>query len=408
MQVLAACVWLPFCGVIGRASAGARAGRWSPAHIVVVVLENKSFDEVVGDREMPYLNALASGGALMTRAYFAQTPYGIVPAGHASYLPARPSQPNYLYLFSGHHQGVLPSWFQSPGSPYTGTATNDAAGNKLASPVPGTAVGIGNNLIPASLRPFTTPNLGAALIDSGRTFASFSESLPYPRYDEAADRSPIADLYRRKHNAAINWIDLPSGSVAADKRRFLLPVEANLAFANTADSADGTRYRGFAVDADGNRIGFDRLPTVSIVVPNEQHDLHSAGKAACDAWLAANIKPYADWARDHDSLLIVTFDEDGSTNSAHGDAYRTGIDPILTLFYGPPGKVIPGRYDELIDHLNVLATLLDRYGLLDQFKRDFAQAHQGVHAERELANLRPVLDVFGEGPKLAPIGAPAN
>ena len=154
-------------------------------------------------------------------------------------------------------------------------------------------------------------------------------------------------------------------------------MEANLAFANTTDPVDGTRYRGFAVDADGNRTGFDQLPTVSIVVPNEQHDLHSAGKAACDAWLAANIKPYADWARDHDSLLIVTFDEDGSTNSSHGDAYRTGIDPILTLFYGPPGKVIPGRYDELIDHLNVLATLLDRYGLLDRVQTRFRAGAPG-------------------------------
>jgi len=401
LQVLAASVWLPFCGVIGRASAG--AGRWSPAHIVVVVLENRSFDQIIGDREMPYLNALASDGALMTRAYFAETPYGIVPAGQASYLPARPSQPNYLYLFSGHDQGVLPQWFQSAGSPYTGIATNDAAGSKLASPLSGTTVGIGNNLIPADIRPFTAPNLGAALIESGRSFASFSESLPYPRYDGAADRSPIADLYRRKHNPAINWIDLWGRDIAADKRRFLLPVEANLGFASTTDPADGTRYRGFAVDADGARIGFDRLPTVSMVVPNEQHDLHSAGKPECDAWLAANVKPYADWARDHDGLLIVTFDEDGSTNSAHGDAYRIGIDPIVTLFYGPPRKVIPGRYDEHIDHLNVLATLLDRYGLLEQFKRDFAQAHQGPQAERELANLRPILDVFGEGPRLAPI-----
>jgi hypothetical protein len=344
----------------------------------------------------------------MTRADFAQTPYGIVPSGHESYLPARPSQPNYLYLFSGHNQGVVPSWFQSPGSPYLGTATNDAAGNRLPRSMPRTPVGIGNNLIPASTRPFTTPNLGAALIASGRSFASFSESLPYPRYDKEGDPSPIADLYRRKHNPAINWIDLAGRGVAADRRRFVLPVEANLAFANTTDPADGTRYRGFAVDADGNRIGFDRLPTMSIVVPNEQHDMHSAGKAACDAWLEANIKPYADWAREHDSLLVVTFDEDGSTDSSRGDAYRTGIDRIVTLFYGPPGKVIPGSYDEPIDHLNVLATLLDRYGLLDQFKRDFLQAYRGREAENEAANLRPILDVFGEGARLAPIVPSGN
>ena len=387
----------------GFATPSEAADKWSPAHVVIVILENKSFPGIIGDRELPYLNGLAKQGALMTRAYFAQTPYGIVPAGYSARLPTRPSQPNYLYLFSGHHQGVLPSWFQDPASPYTGTAINDASGKRLPAPLSNTPIGIGNNVIPASMRPFTTPNLGAALIASGRSFASFSESLPYPRYDAAGDPSPVADLYRRKHNPAINWIGLGSRSVSADQSKNVLPVESNLGFTETTDPHDGTRYRGFAVDAQGNRIGFDQLPTVSIVVPNEQHDMHSAGKPACDEWLETHIKPYADWARQHDSLLIVTTDEDGTTNASRGDPYMTGIDPITTFFYGPPDKVISGKYDERIDHLNVLATVLDRYGLLDAFKREFLQAHRGPEAENMAANLRPVLDVFGEGPALPPI-----
>src|SRR5262245_17708449 len=186
--------------VLGLAPPAVAADRWSPAHIVIVILENKSFSGMIGDAELPYLNALARQSALMTRAYFSQTPYGIVPAGYSGRLPARPSQPNYLYLFSGHHQGVLPKWFQDAASPYMGTAINDSSGNRLPAPISNTPIGIDNNVIPASLRPFTTPNLGAALIASGRSFASFSESLPYPRYDGAGDLSPAADLYRRKHN----------------------------------------------------------------------------------------------------------------------------------------------------------------------------------------------------------------
>jgi len=399
MRSLSFILW----AVLGLAVPAAAADRWSPAHVVIVILENKSFPGTIGDGELPYLNALANQGALMTRAYFAQTPYGIVPAGYAGRLPARPSQPNYLYLFSGHHQGVVPSWFQDPRSPYVGTAINDSGGNRLPAPVSNTPVGIGNNVIPASLRPFTTPNLGAALIASGRSFASFSESLPYPRYDGAGDLSPAADLYRRKHNPAINWIELGSRRVAGDERKNLLPVESNLGFTETTDPNDRTRYRGFAVDAQGNRIGFEQLPTVSIVVPNEQHDMHSAGKRACDAWLEIHIKPYAEWAREHDSLLIVTMDEDGSTNATRGDPYMTGIDPIATFFFGPPGQVVAGKYDERIDHLNVLATVLDRYGLLEAFKRDFLQAHRGVEAEKMAGNLRPIRDVFGEGAPLAPI-----
>ena len=325
------------CAVVGFVAPSAAADKWSPAHIVIVILENKSFSGIIGDAELPYLNALANQSALMTRAYFAQTPYGVVPAGYSARLPARPSQPNYLYLFSGHHQGVVPSWFQDPRSPYVGTAINDPSGNRLPAPILNTATGIGNNLIPASMRPFTTPNLGSALIASGRSFASFSESLPYPRYDGAGDISATADFYRRKHNPAINWTELGSRPVPADQRKNVLPVESNLGFAQTTDPNDGTRYRGFAVDAQGNRIGFEQLPTVAIVVPNEQNDMHSAGKRVCDRWLETHIKPYADWAREHDGLLIVTVDEDGSTNGTHGDPYMTGIDPIATVFYGPPG-----------------------------------------------------------------------
>ena len=374
------------------------AASWAPEHIVIVVLENRSFDQVINDPGMPYLNSLVRGGALMTQSHFAQIPYGIVPAGWGAPLPARPSQPNYLYLFSGHHQGVTPSYFRAPGSPYLGTASNDADGTRLPGPISNIPVGTGNSLIPARLRPFTTPNLGAAIIASGRNFASFSESLPYPRYDAPDDPNPDQDLYRRKHNPAINWIDLTARFVPADRRKFVLPLEANLGFSNTLDPISGKRYRGFAVDAKGNKIGFDELPTVSLVIPNEQNDLHSGDSAATDGWLRSNIKPYADWARTHNSLLIVTFDEDGSTDSSQGEPDR-----IATIFFGPVGKVIPGLYDERIDHLNVLSTMLDRYGLLEPFKRDFLMAHTGLEAKQEYANLRPIKDVFGEGLRLAPV-----
>jgi phosphatidylinositol-3-phosphatase len=360
---------------LAASRAPARAA-WRPAHTVIVVLENRSFDQVIGSAEMPYLNELARAGALMTSAYFAQTPYtGDSPSG----LPARPSQPNYFYLFSGDDQGVLPAWMS----------------------------GVGNELVPAEWRPFTTPNLGAALIESGATYAGFSESLPYPHYDAPADPDPKEDLYRRKHNPTINWINVTHAEVEPAKRRFVLEPATNLGFSSTHDPVDGRDHRGFAVDEHGTAIGYDRLPTVSLVVPNEQNDAHSAPSSRCDDWLRRNVAPYADWAREHDGLLIVTYDEDGSTKAQKGDPYRTGIDRIATLFVGPRDHVLPGRYAETIDHLNVLATVLDRYAILDAFRRDFGAAHHEPDAGAELANLRPIRDVFGEGPPLPPLEAHA-
>jgi hypothetical protein len=391
------------CGLGWFLSTASLAGPWMPDHIVLVILENRSFDQVIGDPSMPCLNAFAKGGALMTQSYFGQIPYATIPNGFNAPLPSRPSQPNYLYLFSGHHQGVTPEWFQEPRSPYLGIALNDPKGNKLRTPIRDTRIGVGNNPIPADWLPHLTPNLGAAIINSGRSFTSFSESLPYPHYEAAGDPAPDQDFYRRKHNPVINWINLAGRLVSAAKRKFVLPVETNLGFLNTKDPIDGRSYRGFAVDATGNKLGYDQLPTVSIVVPNEQDDMHSASQAQGDAWLMANIKPYADWAQSHDSLLIITFDEDGATDASLKGDYRLGIKPIPTIFFGPDGKVIPGLYDERMDHLNVLSTILHHYGLLESFKQDFLGEYKGREAALRFANLRPILDVFGEGPRLAPI-----
>ena len=307
--------WIVFaCWVTNAPSVNAAPG-WAPDHTVIVILENKSAQQIEGNKDASYLNTLAQNGAYMVQAHFAQTPYGIVPRDAGSYLPARPSQPNYLYLFSGNNQGVLPNWFHADDSPYLGTAIYDRLGNVLGRPVPSTSVGIGNSQIPADMRPFMTPNLGAAIINAGGTFGSFSESLPYPHFDDTFDPGGSAkdpDLYHRKHNPAINWINMTGKRLPADKARFVLPISANLGFTSTHDPVDGKDYRGFAVDAKGNPIGYEQLPTVSIVVPNEQHNAHSNSIAAADAWLKTYIKPYADWARTHNSLLIVTFDEDAS------------------------------------------------------------------------------------------------
>jgi acid phosphatase len=59
-------------------------------HIVVVIMENHSFSDMIGNGDAPFINELAQGGALFTNAS------GV----------AHPSQPNYLALFSGSTQNV--------------------------------------------------------------------------------------------------------------------------------------------------------------------------------------------------------------------------------------------------------------------------------------------------------------
>jgi hypothetical protein len=377
-----------------------------PTHTVIVVLENHSASQVYGGKfsfdDMPYLGALAKAGATMTRATFGQTPYGRTPAGYTGPLPARPSQSNYLYLFAGNNQGVLPEYFAQGVAPvwypYHGAATNDSNGDLLAQPRNDVAVGIGNRQVPVAMRPFTTPNLGAAVIKSGGSFASFSESLPFPSFDDETFDSG-AGLYKRKHNPVINWIDLAQGAKGAAASDNVLPLAANLGFEPTMDPRTHQGYRGFARDAVGKALDFSQLPTVSIVVPNQEHDAHDGSLAACDRWLQENIGPYAQWAQQHGALLVVTFDEDGATKAVPGGAKKAGIDTIATIFYGPMVK--PGQYDEPIDHLNVLATVLALHADLKDFRKDFSAAHAGEEAASELANLQPIAAIFGSGPAIA-------
>lgn len=383
-------------------------------HIVIVVLENSSAEaggerRTRGNPAMPFLNGLAGDpqhGARFTHAWAAETPYRRIPAGFDKPLPARPSQPNYLFLFSASHQGVLPAWFADPGSPYLGDAELAPNGDRLAAPQTNVPTGIGNRQIPAQRRPFTTANLGATLRAGGKTFLSFSEGLPHPFWDAEGDPQPERDNYRRKHNAAINWIDFGAPTtqrlVSAGRRRFLLPPDINLAFRTSVDPS-GRHWRGFAEDAQGKPLDFHHLPSVSLVVPDEQHDAHSASVGAADNWLQDNIGPYARWARRNNSLLIVTFDEDGATDTSQGNAYHFGNHRISTLFYG--AGVRPGAYPERIDALNVLATVLHNQGLLDAFRRDFALTcpDDSATCARQLANLRPIEDVFGRGPALREI-----
>ncbi|MBN9563864.1 MAG: hypothetical protein J0H14_24540, partial [Alphaproteobacteria bacterium] len=59
-------------------------------HIVVVMMENHDYNEIIGNAQAPYINNLAAGGALLTN-YTAIT---------------HPSEPNYFALYAGSTFGI--------------------------------------------------------------------------------------------------------------------------------------------------------------------------------------------------------------------------------------------------------------------------------------------------------------
>jgi len=239
-----------------------------PDHIVVVMEENHSYNEIIGSTSAPYINSLAQQGALFTQSFAVE----------------HPSEPNYLDIFSGSNQGV----------------TDDSCPHS-----------------------FSTANLGAQVLQAGLTWQSYSEGLP-----AVGSTICTSGAYARKHNPWVNFDTAPNA----------IPASDNLPFQGY--------YPGTVAPVD-----YTKLPAVSFVVPNLINDMHDGTIQQGDTWLQSNIDGYAQWAKTHNSLLIITWDEDDSSQSNH----------VATLFVGQ--SVNPGQYSEHINHFNVLRTIEDADGL---------------------------------------------
>ncbi len=227
-------------------------------HVLLVIMENHSAQNIIGNPAAPYINSLATSGASMTQ----------------SFAITHPSQPNYIALFSGALNGVL------------------------------------DNTCPITL---TAENLGSELIGANLSFIGYSESLPSPGYTGCT-----SGPYARKHNPWVNFTNVPA---ASNQPLTSLPTD------------------------------FATLPTVSIVVPNLNNDMHDGTIGQADTWLRTNIDGYLQWAKQHNSLLVLTWDEDDNNAGNR----------IPTIFAG--AGVRTGQYPEHIDHYSVLRTLQDMYGL---------------------------------------------
>jgi acid phosphatase len=79
--------------------------------------------------------------------------------------------------------------------------------------------------------------------------------------------------------------------------------------------------------------------------------MHDCPKGDADAWMRHKLDSYVAGAATHNSLLILTFDEDNGTDGNH----------IPTLVLG--AGVRPGDRPERVDHYAILRTIEDLYGL---------------------------------------------
>ena len=239
-----------------------------PDHVVIEILENQSYADVHDSADAPYINSLLvdTSAAVLVK----------------SFALTHPSQPNYIMLFSGANQGV----------------TDDN--------------------LPAAA-PFTTPNLGASLIQKGFTFTGFAEDLPSVGYTGAT-----SGQYARKHCPWVDWQGTGTNQIASKFNQPLTSIPTD----------------------------FTKLPTLSFVMPNLLDDMHSGSIAQGDTWLKAHLKSYIDWCKTNNSLFIMTFDEDDTLSQDN---------QVMTIIIGQ--NIKGGIYSQHITHYNLLRTIEDLYGL---------------------------------------------
>ncbi|GLW19439.1 hypothetical protein Stsp01_61820 [Streptomyces sp. NBRC 13847] len=189
-------------------------------------------------------------------------------------------------------------------------------------------------------RSMTAPNLAQELLAAGKTFASYNEGLPAQGSTTCAD-----GRYVQRHSPWFAFRNVPPDT--------------------------GKTFAQFPRD------DFTALPTLSFVIPDMCHDMHDCGVGSGDTWLKDNLADYARWAEDHNSLLMVTWDEDN----------YFGSNRIATVFHG--AHLTRGSLSGDYNHYSLLRTFEDMYGT----------GHAG-----NAATATPVTGVFDTGGTEPPDG----
>jgi len=249
-----------------------------PDHLIICIMENRGYNQIIGSSQAAYINTLAADnkGALFTNSH------GLT----------HPSQPNYLMLYSGSNQGVI----------------DDATPTNI---------------------PFVTANLGASLINAGYKFTGYCEDLPSVGYN-----GTVFGSYYRKHNPWSNWQQAPSNGYPVTVNQPLTALPSN----------------------------FDSLPNVCFVIPNIINDMHDGTIQQGDTWLQSNMGSLINWCKTHNSLFILTWDEDAATTP----------NQIPTIFIGE--KVLHGQYNQYVSHYSILRTIEEMYSLSYAGHSDTAHA----------------------------------
>lgn len=238
--------------------------------VVLVVEENHGYSSTIGSSAMPYLNSLASQYSLATQ-YYADT---------------HPSIGNYLMMTTGQ------------------IITNNDGFNG----------------------PVSVDNLVRHLIQAGKTWKAYAQSLPSVGYTGGD-----SGAYLHRHNPLSYFTDVANSS---NERLNLVP------------------FTQFAQDLNSGQ-----LPDFSFVVPDANNDAHNGTLQQADQFLQTNIAPVLSNPQfKNGGLLLILFDEAETADSTHGGGH-------VAMVLAGPGAKQGFQSSTLYQHQNLLKTITTYLGV---------------------------------------------
>ena len=364
----------------GSAQANEQGSFGELDHVFLIIMENQTDTDIIGNANAPFINAYAKVANQATN-YFA--------VGH-------PSAPNYLEIVGGSNFGLTndfwPNWVNggcidnAPSSgcanaftpiavagfdnPVVATATSSTDCNGQ---ITLTTTAVPNNcaLYNYPAKVFTPQSIADQLVAKQKSWKTYQESLPIVvpgvagvNYADGAFSNlspaavfapgPIQKLYAVKHDPFAYFQNIEIGG------------DDQLSLAEVTDF-DGPN--GLWADLQSA----NSAPNLMFIVPNQCHDMHggvSGGTPICStkttaesgllmsegdaevAKLVNGIKASDTWKKGRNAIVVV-WDENDFSNAANS------VVMLVETNYARNGRVSNNPYD----HFSLLRTLEAGFGL---------------------------------------------
>jgi hypothetical protein len=219
-------------------------------------------------------------------------------------------------------------------------------------------------------------NLFNQLGSKGRSFMTWSESMPAPCYLFNTGTDSAQNHYAAKHNPQLLYDNVEGDAFTAPGAgTYVANADSTggqfCKSTNVSMGGDGTQPNDTSlfdsVLAGTAPSGSPQIGDFNLVVPNECEDAHSNCKpegnpiTQFDDFLAREVPKIQDYITAHGGLLIVTFDEGVTSSPKRAVKFGNGGN-VMFAAWGP--QVRAGVYDQgPFVHYGLLRTLEDGFGI---------------------------------------------